>query len=113
MVGLVWILSDVGVTGKSSMTAINRKFICNSMHLSLYMRHDPNPISTVRTTFLWSSNTIYLVRTPADVRVALRYHGYLHTWTVYSVSIAGYLPPYLIYGSARRRTLFILVQSCC
>ena len=26
----MWILSDVGVTGKSKMAAINRKYICNS-----------------------------------------------------------------------------------
>jgi hypothetical protein len=35
-VGLVWILSDVGVSGKSKMAAINRKWICNHVYLSLY-----------------------------------------------------------------------------
>ena len=29
---------DVGVTGKSEMAAINRKYICNVLYLSLYMR---------------------------------------------------------------------------
>ena len=32
---LLWILSDVGVTGKSKMAAINRKYICNVLYLSL------------------------------------------------------------------------------
>ena len=38
-------------------------------------RHDPNPVSTVRHKFLWSSNTTDLARTLAGARVALRYDG--------------------------------------
>ena len=35
---LLWLLSDVGVTGKSNMAAINRKYISNSVYLSFYKR---------------------------------------------------------------------------
>ena len=35
-VGLLWILSDVGVTGKSKMAAINRIYTCNNEYLSLH-----------------------------------------------------------------------------
>ena len=35
----------------------------------------PNQFSQSDPSFLWSSNTIDLVRTLAVVRVALRYHG--------------------------------------
>ena len=33
---LVCIISDVGVTGKPNMAAINRKYICNVVYLGTY-----------------------------------------------------------------------------
>ena len=36
-VGLVWILSDVGVTGQANMAAINRKYTFNTVYPSLYL----------------------------------------------------------------------------
>ena len=47
-------LSDVGVTGKSNMTAINRKYICNVVNLSLYYS---NKIPTATPKFSGFSNT--------------------------------------------------------
>jgi hypothetical protein len=38
MMRLIWILSDIGVTGISEMAAINRKYICKILYLSMYMR---------------------------------------------------------------------------
>ena len=43
----MWILSGVGVTGKSNMAAINRKDMNNYAYLNWYAIHDSNEIPTV------------------------------------------------------------------
>jgi len=47
---LMWILSDVSVTRKLKMAAINRKHIGNNEYLGLYI-HDSDEISTATPTF--------------------------------------------------------------
>jgi hypothetical protein len=53
---LVWILSDIGVTAKSNMAAINRKYIglCKVLYLSLFslsLRYISVEIPTATPTF--------------------------------------------------------------
>ena len=57
-VELLWILSDVGATGKSKMAAINRKYICNVVYLSRSFTGTHVYVAQAESS--WVVDTVYI-----------------------------------------------------